>query len=208
MTAVPGYLVRRVKSERLRRLIDQVWQRLPAWERHVLRERLLYISDGPRMEEGDNSGIAYAEGISKRVTSGCAALAVEDLPFTITLCRVAEAESDAACMWIIAHELAHIVLRHPEMTLLLESLCTDEPDAAYTVTDLLDLWKWQEDQADLQAWLWGFRDEHKAATEAFPKARRARWFVDAVAREPAARGWPVCEQVGPEPDHPASTAGS
>jgi hypothetical protein len=63
-------------------------------------------------------------------------------------------------MFLIAHEFAHVVLRHVEMSVLIGFLLGFEPEPIYTDNDMDTLEEWHDEHADLQAWLWGFQDEY------------------------------------------------
>jgi hypothetical protein len=67
--------------------------------------------------------------------------------------------SDAFIRFLIAHELAHVILRHPQM-------CTGHP-AYNNIRDAM--WRTFEDHANRQVWLWGFIDELKAQHQLHPE---------------------------------------
>ena len=172
---VPLGILSGVADERLRRLTNQVWRRLPEHDRHVLQELLCDISDTMSSPMGERAlGIATVVPPDTWV-SGCAAQMVEDLSYIVGLAGAKEIESDDACMFVIAHEFAHVVLRHLQMTVLTVSLLGFD---IYTKDDLQTLSDWHEEHADLQAWLWGFGDEFEEFLDAYPKARRSRWHVE------------------------------
>ncbi|MBL7208965.1 MAG: hypothetical protein ISS52_02580 [Dehalococcoidia bacterium] len=165
-----------VRDERLKRLIKQVWQRLPFCDRVVLWELMLDMSDGDSGEP--ESTLASARAIDPSAPwSGNVAQIAENTYWSVSLHRAKDIKSDAACMYVIAHEFAHVVLRHTQISLAAGYLLGFEPPI-YTETDLDTLTQWHEEEADLQAWVWGFQDELKAFLEECPEARRSRWYVE------------------------------
>jgi hypothetical protein len=176
MSKIPDYLIRHVKDDRPKRLVNRVWRRLPAYDRHVLRELLCEISDNQENPEYVLGSAGIVEPDTFIV--GCAAQVAEDLSYMISLAGAKGIESDAACMFVIAHEFAHIVLRHAEMTAVVAVLLGWEPEPIYTDDGMSTLREWHEDHAHLQAWLWGFQDEFKAYLDTCPEARRPRWYVE------------------------------
>jgi hypothetical protein len=113
----PEYLLFHVEDDRLKRLINRVWQRLPAHDRHVLCELLLQISDGMPDKDPEVLGSAGLI-VPSSPMKGCVAQIARNASYSISLYRAKEIESDAACMFVIAHEFAHVVLRHGEMSVL------------------------------------------------------------------------------------------
>ena len=164
-----------MKDERIWRLMVRVWRRLPAHERAVLRALVSNVSDG----RGDNpEGILGSVGPidPDSMRDGIAAKVAENLTFTVSLSRAKEIGSDAACTFVIAHEFAHAVLRHNQTSVVVGTLFGfGEP---YGDAEVDQLYEWHEDDANLQAWLWGFQDELKAFLDEFPESRRPRWYVE------------------------------
>lgn len=167
-----------IKDQRLKRLIGEVWRRLPPHDKSMIRERVLEISE---YVDEDEDGVLGSAGDSDCVTSvpgKCAAEVAKDLHYTVSLGGAREIQGDLVSMCVIAHELAHVVLRHNELSVVVASLLGFEPDPIYTESDFEDLKEWHEDHANLQVWLWGFHDELAAFLEHFPEARRPRWYVE------------------------------
>jgi hypothetical protein len=164
-----------VSDDRVWYLMVRVWRRLPAHERAVLRALVSDVLDG----RSDNpEGILGSVGPIDPDTmqDGIAAKVAENLTFTVSLGQAREIKSDAACMYVIAHEFAHAVLRHNQTSVVVSTLFGfGEP---YGDAEVDQLHEWHEDDADLQAWVWGFQDELKAFLEEFPESRRPRWYVE------------------------------
>jgi hypothetical protein len=173
----PEFLLFHVEDDRLKRLINRVWQRLPAHDRHVLCELLLQISDGMPDKDPEVLGSAGLI-VPSSPMKGCVAQIARNASYSISLYRAKEIESDAACMFVIAHEFAHVVLRHGEMSVLAGFLQGFGPELIYTDSDMDTLYEWHEDHACLQAWSWGFQDELQAYLDACPEARRPRWHFE------------------------------
>ncbi len=174
MSSVPQRLVHSIDDKRLRKLVFRVWKRLPACDRHVLRDLLTDIMDD---EPEDEPILATA-------SAGCFSMSFEGVPAAevvncvLNLTNAKGIQSDTACVYVIAHEFAHVVLRHTQLGTTVAYLMGLIPPIGFTKEDCAALKACEEDQADLQAWTWGFRSEFRAFLRAFPEARRPRWFVE------------------------------
>jgi hypothetical protein len=80
-------------------------------------------------------------------------------------------------MFVIAHELAHVVLRHSQISTVIGGLLGFEPEPIYTEADVDELKRWHEEEADLLVWVWGFTEEFEAFLEGYPEAPRPRWYT-------------------------------
>lgn len=169
---IPAPLIRRINDERTRRLVHQVWQRLPAHDRAVLRALLSTIT--LTKSELGHTSLAYAGGIDPSLLDGNPAQAIEDLIYEVSLHRVPEVEADTAALFVIAHEFAHVVLRHPQIAIVSASL----RGLTYSDDDLEAEKVQHEDEANLQVWAWGFQAEMRAFFDAYPESPRPRWDVD------------------------------
>jgi hypothetical protein len=158
------------EDERTRRLAKRVYRRLPACDRHVLRELIMDFTD----RGGREGNLGSAGAIDPNSMVSNPGDAVMDFSYIVNLSGVKKTKSDAAAMGLIAHEFAHVVLRHSMMSVVVEILDGSEvyPDDAYDA-----LSEWHEDDANLQAWAWGFREELAALFEEYPDSRRPRWYV-------------------------------
>jgi hypothetical protein len=160
-------------DRRIIRLADAAYQRLPEHDRHVLRELILDVHIRSEADSelnwlgqaGDVDTDAYIDGIQ----------AVYSEDAQIDLSQTKLAQSDAAALYIIAHEFAHVVLRHWQMSATAGNLAS--LDFAYPGDAMADLKSWHEDHAALQAWVWGFREEMAAFFDEFPKSPRPRWYI-------------------------------
>ena len=82
-------------------------------------------------------------------------------------------------MAVIAHEFAHVVLRHLQLSVVIMNLENLEPPV-YTFEDKNNITELYEDEADLQVWVWGFDNELRSYFEECPESRRPRWFQDFI----------------------------
>jgi hypothetical protein len=164
-------------DERLRRLVNKVWERLPASDRHVLRDLVSDISD----HEDEDQSVLGSVGLAdpSLPLNGNAGDIARSSPPHMKLGRLKHVESDQAVMFVIAHECAHVVLRHSEMSTTVGSLYDlDFKPPIYSEVAVAEIQELREDAADLQAYVWGFGEEMKAFHAAFPEARRSRWDVE------------------------------
>jgi hypothetical protein len=169
-TALLG-LIAWLEDERLQRLIPLVWERLPACDRAVLDELVLEVNETIGDENEGGSVVTDTGGLSP----GSAGDIAERQVYTVRLGGTKKAESDASCMSIIAHEFAHIVLRHNQLSAVVDEL---QQLGCYSKSDLEQLNRFCEEGATLLAWAWGFKDEIRAFYKEFPEAEKPRWFVD------------------------------
>jgi len=155
---VEGFIWR-FKNERLKRLIREVWGRLPAYDRYALTELVLEMNEG---QTGCENTIASTEGID-----------IENMWSVVSLGGVKDIKSDDAAAYVIAHEFAHVLCRHTMVSAVLGFLSRLD---VYADDDFENINEYHEDQADLMAWVWGFQDELLAFQDEFPEARRPCWF--------------------------------
>jgi len=179
----PARFLDQVQDDRLRRLIVCVWRRLPLSDRLFLRERVVLVTDDPHRAGIENeSRKAGPEcdwlGYAGLVTEGLAWSVEYGIEHVVALApRAREIESDAALVAIIAHEFAHVVLRHNIMTCVVADVIFSNVKDGYTRRDLARLGRWHEDAADLQVWHWDFRDELVTFLDAHPERVRPGWYV-------------------------------
>jgi len=171
----PFHFLQGVPNERIRRLMTSVWRRLPDYDRLALEELVSSVGFYPDLG-GDHTLASAAPADPDSAVDGIAAQVVEGLSAVVNLSRATEVRSDLACMYLIAHEFAHVILRHHQISTLVVVLApTGEP---YERKEIACLKQWQEDEADLQAWAWGFREGLSALLDEFPRSRRPRWYVE------------------------------
>ena len=167
-----------IKDAWLRSLIEQVWLRLPASDQHVLEDRLLDITvHDVGIDDTDQPLASVWNPDPDGTINGWQAGVAENLHPVVDLSRAKNIASDEVCIFVIAHEFAHVVLRHNEMALVVENLTRFKGEPYYTDDDMDSLKQWQEEEANLQAWLWGFKEEMRAFYELYPSAPRPRWDV-------------------------------
>jgi hypothetical protein len=137
--------------ERYRRLAEEVVWRLPdGWDRHAH----WYIEVGEREDPlGPGSARRYEE---EEDDGGSQHLEVQLYPALL------DRLSDAACRWVIAHELVHVASGIPTGSVVIEGIpytrvkgTVDQYQEALSVTV-------QEDAADVIALKWGFSEELQA----------------------------------------------
>lgn len=170
-TKMPDRLLHHCKNPRLRKLINRVYARLPAHDRAVLRELLWWISD--KQDKDNVFGYAGAPTTDSLIPGNPGQMA-EDMAYRINLGHAIDVYPDAACMFIIAHELAHVVLRHAAMSEVMDSLM----GLVYTEEDNNHRAALHEDQTNLLVWAWGFQKEMAAFLEHYPDAPKPRWYVN------------------------------
>lgn len=122
---------------KLRNHFADVWQRLPNSARVTLNESRPTIQITNTGERMAWAGILLQNGRYQYVLNVAPGL-LDMPPWLIT--------------YTLAHELAHLVLRHPDHRILLS--LADYSEAAREAMVVV-----QEDQANLQVILWGFRTE-------------------------------------------------
>lgn len=160
-----------VKNTRLKQLILQVWERLPEHDQHTLNYLIAEINES---YDHFRSGSGESVEVSPDFV-GPLAQFIESSPYAVvTLGPLKDLESDAAAMAVIAHEFAHVILRHHQLGPIADlmevmKLCSSNDANALT--------HWYEDQAELQIWLWGFQKEMEIFYILYPKSRRPRWIV-------------------------------
>jgi hypothetical protein len=104
---IPFRFIHGLEDERLIRLLKRVWKRLPACDRRVLRKLVTDVNDYTFEKHELGSAHIVDSGWSM---SGNAGDAVMELENSVNLGGAKKIRSDAACMFVIAHEFAHVVL--------------------------------------------------------------------------------------------------
>lgn len=165
MSRVPAHLLTDVHDKRTRQLVREVWSRLPAHDRAVLRALITHISDDDN-ETGDASILGYAASDNVGGDNWLG----ETPDYRVSFHGVAGV-SDATGRWIIAHEFAHVVLRHGSLPPAVHHLYDKESQAAVA------LYNWHEDEADMQVVKWGFWDDLLIALREIPTRQMPRWAV-------------------------------
>lgn len=165
--------VRTNDDRRVVRLVDTVYKRLPGHDRHILRELVhdIVLMGEPTPEGGtlgrvlNYSTDSAARDIEAMYADRC----------VIHLSQIKLVNSDAAAMHVIAHEFAHIVLRHWQLGAFASAL-HDPTSLGYSQESFEAIREAMEDSAHLQVWGWGFQEEMAAFFEEFPEARKPRWY--------------------------------
>lgn len=123
----------RIRYRRYRALFDAVWRQLPTADRTEIEQVLLFVTDKlVDFRGGQRNAIVY--GMAARTPGGLKVLLRHK--FLLTL-------DDRFVTGVIAHELAHVLCRHP----LDGVLWTSSPREAYL---------WAEAEANALAQAWGF----------------------------------------------------
>lgn len=123
----------KIRYRRYRALFDNVWQQLPADDGTEIEEVLLFVTDKlVDFRGGQRNANVY--GMAARTPGGLKVLLRHK--FLLTL-------DDRFVMGVIAHELAHVLCRHP----LDGVLWTATPKEAFL---------WAEAEANALAQAWGF----------------------------------------------------
>ena len=174
MAEIPLRFISNLKDKRLIRLIKQVWRHLPAYDRHILRDLVAEVIDDVPQEEGVIG--SSSPGYSEMPTEGF--FVSESFDYIVNLTKIKDVASDAACKYIIAHEFAHVVLRHSHISHTINYLAGFQPPLGYAKADVAALNECHEDSAAFLVYVWGFHDEIRASMKAFPESRRPRWYIE------------------------------
>jgi hypothetical protein len=158
-------------------LIQKVYFRIPVCFRAVLRE---YVLDVNVLSGTDTNllGSVYPTNPSHVYNGNIADIAKDNVYVDVTLYRDELKGSDSACLFVIAHEFAHVVLRHHQIGLVLASFAEFPRSKRYKDKDSKLIHELHEEEADLQAWVWGFEKEFRKLHQEFPDVRKPRWFMD------------------------------
>ncbi len=148
MKTISARVLKHVNSKRLRRLVQEVWARLPACDRHVLSALVAEINDHAPLTVS-NYGQCSAVG---------------DGHVRVVLAR--SMRSDSATRAVIAHEFAHALLRHQIAVEDFVQKGWRGPTTGHywkaTRREVKSLECWDEEQADWQVIRWGFKREERA----------------------------------------------
>ncbi|MFC2023496.1 M48 family metalloprotease [Chloroflexota bacterium] len=147
-----------IASKRLVSLLDDVWRQLPELDRHVLRETIADVTDDPGRvaDPARVLGTAGPAYMGEDLVDGLACTAPEDAQIVFNIDSL-DRLSDEAASAVVAHELAHILLRHPCLThALARKVELGFAEASEALDKAKALHEWE---ADLQVWIWGFTAE-------------------------------------------------
>lgn len=163
-------------------LIQKVYFRIPACDRAVLRKYVMavYVVNGTDVNLLGSAGAADPISVEN---GNIADIAKESVYKMVTLYRDNLKGSDSARLFVIAHEFAHIVLRHNQMGLVLSSLHEFPSINPYKAKDYKQIFELHEEEANLLAWVWGFDKELREFLQEFPMAKPPRWFME-ISTEP------------------------
>lgn len=158
---------------RLRTLVMKAWNRLPSYDRKVVDELVMdiYEEGGKR---GNTLGSAAFIDPSSPI-SGCVGDTAIDNWCRIYLGGAKNIQNDLVSMYIIAHEFAHVVLRHNQIGSVVAVLNNLN---VYTEQEMEIIHEQHEDAADLLAWTWGFDKELREFLNEYPDSRKPNWFID------------------------------
>ena len=158
-------------------LFQKVYFRIPACDRAVLRKFVMNVN----VLSGTDTNLLGSAGPTEpsHVYNGnIADIARENVYVDVTLYRDELRGSDSACLFVIAHEFAHVVLRHHQIGLVIASFQELHRYKGIKGKDFTQIKELGEDEADLQAWVWGFDKEYRKFHQEFPDVRTPRWFMD------------------------------
>jgi hypothetical protein len=153
-------------SDRYRLLVMEVLGRLPeGW----VGGRVVSVSTA---DDPTPRGFAYTTKMTGALFPAC--------QVTLFPARMG-ALSDAACLWVIAHEFAHVTSPVPPQAMIGGRLCPYRGHGRWRLSPLRpeELQGKEEDLADAQACHWGFREEadvfgqEQAEILSSPPARRS-----------------------------------
>ncbi len=170
-------LLWQIEDERVKRLTKKAWPRIPAYDQAVLRGLIFAISD----YVGEDNILGSAGPVDPTsVDNGCAGDVALNLDYYVNLGGVRKTRSDKAGMAVIAHEFAHVVLRHNQLGAVISGL---RGLSIYSESDIETFDQYDEETADLLIWTWGFQDELRAYFDEFPNSFKPRWFVEIHTKE-------------------------
>ena len=148
----PGGLF--LRDERLIRFFKETWQRLPEYDREFLEYLIGFVREAGAFGLERGAGRAgHASAVQgESVADGVPYIADGTYEIVLYL-EDLEGRSDAFIVGVIAHELAHAVLRHISMAPSREFCWKAYPEAAEMIGRV------HEWEADHRAWVWGFHEE-------------------------------------------------
>ena len=127
-----------------------IWAKLPKHDQTLLRELVSTVKDG---DDGDENTLGSVSTVDGGVLTGGLEHVV-DGGYEIRLFpNRYGGYSDEAITGIIAHELAHVALRHMSMAPSLEIMDRHFPEEYERIKEV------HEWEADHRAWIWGFYEE-------------------------------------------------
>lgn len=150
-----------IEDDTLKATVSEVFQRLPQPVtedlKDVVQEMLADSWHDLLLQEGGEAGNTCC--VNDQYP--------EVLKYRICLSR--KLPSEAARIFVVAHELAHAYLRHPTFLVRINEL-------RQYITLGKEVHMVIEDQADFQVCLWGFREELLAFHRDHPEARKPTFF--------------------------------
>jgi hypothetical protein len=175
MSRIPNYLLVNIHNKRTRKLIQKVWKRIPSCDRKVLKYLLIDVSD---QEELGNNVLGKAGRIDIfDVYEKDYFKSIDRKSNYINFTDFRIVKSDKACMAVIAHEFAHIVLRHPQFGAV-ETILKNKN--IYQQNQLEMINSHDEEAAELLCWCWGFKKEMEALFFEFSDTERPDWYQEFI----------------------------
>ncbi len=160
------------QNEHLAWLVRRVWSRLPARERTVLVDLLEGITD-----QGSRDPEFICLNFNSDFKAGQTLLPVTH---RLSVAHALQIETDAARMFLIALEFAHVVLRHPQPAVTyLRAI--EGPEFKERSLGLIVREEWMKDNATLLVWGWGFEEEYRAYLRVCPAKYKSPYWYDQVA---------------------------
>lgn len=143
-----------IDSPRMVALLDEVWQRLPEEDCNILRDMYgLVVTDDPRSRPAPESVFGSASGfMGSMLIDGISCMLPDNAVVFLNADALGKL-SDAAAQAVIAHELAHIILRHACLGSSFAELVEVQKKA---VAKIREVHEWA---ANHQVWMWGFTKE-------------------------------------------------
>src|SRR5271157_4275444 len=174
---VPEDFIFHVEDDHLKWLIQKTWERLPACDRAVLRELVVDLSI---MDLSNSNGLGRTfPGDPDHIYNGNAGDIAKQESNIIEIDKsMLEGKSDDVCIFVIAHEFAHVVLRHFQINLAIGYLLGFEGPPLYPDQDQKRIRELHDEEANLLAWTWGFDKEMRAFLKEYTGASIPRWFVE------------------------------
>jgi len=173
MSNLPNRISSKIQDPHLQDLVQQVWSRLKSFDQAVLRTLVFEFAVAGDIKDYAFRANGYAAPPSVYSNKGPG----EDIGCHVTIPNAGNQDQDNACMYVIAHEFAHVVLRHNQLSAMMNSF--KEFDI-YSDEDFEEYNTYAEETASLLVWAWGFEDEFNAFFCEVPEAYRPRWFSPAA----------------------------
>lgn len=163
------------QDEHLRWLVNRVWSRLPAADRQVLTDLVASISDR-EARVYTNLGFRYLANVVSWKNLLRPIERATSLTHRVSLAEARTLKTDEARLFVIARELAHVLLRQPQLAVIRVRTVETEASTAEQIKEFAQVEEWMTEQAVLQVCLWGFQREYEIYLAANSQAKPPDWY--------------------------------